>query len=142
MPTLRDVAELAGVSVATVSHVINRTRRISAGTTDRVERAIKALGYVPNEAGRMLALQRGTSRESIDANSPTTDASDRADRNGLDDDSVVSRSRAPSDLETSRMRRMLLRLVRAAQPISRVEMARRLGVRRGVITALTKPLIE
>ncbi|HEV2761582.1 MAG TPA: winged helix-turn-helix domain-containing protein, partial [Pyrinomonadaceae bacterium] len=42
---------------------------------------------------------------------------------------------------TSRATRMLLRLVRAAQPISRVELARRLGVNRSTVTDAFKPLV-
>lgn len=44
-PTISDVAELAGVSVSTVSHVLNRTRFISPETEKRVLEAIRALGY-------------------------------------------------------------------------------------------------
>ena len=44
MPTMREVAALAGVSVATVSRVINDTRRISPDTRARVEQAIARLG--------------------------------------------------------------------------------------------------
>ena len=53
LPTLRDVAVLAGVSTATVSHVINRTRRTTQETRERVELAIRKLGFVPNAAGRI-----------------------------------------------------------------------------------------
>lgn len=42
----------------------------------------------------------------------------------------------------ARTTRMLLRLLRAAQPISRVEIARRLGVNRSTITDITKPLLN
>ena len=42
---------------------------------------------------------------------------------------------------TSRATRMLLRLVRAAQPISRVELARRLGINRSTVTDAFKPLV-
>lgn len=43
--TMRDVAEQAQVSIATVSHVINRTASISAETAERVQQAIDTLGY-------------------------------------------------------------------------------------------------
>ena len=43
-----DVAKEAGVSTATVSHVINRTRFVSDETRKRVNDAIKELGYAPN----------------------------------------------------------------------------------------------
>src|SRR5215203_3822289 len=58
VPTLRDVAVLAGVSTATVSHVINQTRRTTQETRARVEVAIKQLGFVPNEGARALAMRK------------------------------------------------------------------------------------
>src|SRR5215218_5876887 len=58
MPTLRDVAVLAGVSTATVSHVINETRRTTRETRERVEFAVRQLGFVPNAAGRALAMRK------------------------------------------------------------------------------------
>lgn len=45
---IRDVAQLAGVSTATVSHVINKTRFVSKETTDKVLSAIRQLDYTPN----------------------------------------------------------------------------------------------
>ena len=51
-PTLRDVAEAAGVHTATASRALNpKTRQqISAETARRVMRAAQALGYQPNSA--------------------------------------------------------------------------------------------
>lgn len=46
--TIRDVAERADVSIATVSHVLNRTRFVSRETQQRVLRAVRELGYRPN----------------------------------------------------------------------------------------------
>jgi LacI family transcriptional regulator len=54
MPTIREVAEQAQVSVATVSHVINRTRFVDPETQERVHQAIKTLGYRPNLLARSL----------------------------------------------------------------------------------------
>ena len=62
MPTLRDVAGLAGVSIATVSNVVNNTKHVTAETRARVERAIAQTGYVPNEAARALANHRRRER--------------------------------------------------------------------------------
>lgn len=45
---ITDVARESGVSIATVSHVINKTRYVSADTTKKVEDAIQKLGYSPN----------------------------------------------------------------------------------------------
>ncbi len=55
MASIKEVADLAGVSVSTVSHVINRTRFVAEDTVARVERSITALGYSPNRAARALA---------------------------------------------------------------------------------------
>lgn len=54
MPTIADVAKLAGVSLSTVSHVLNRTRYVSAQKTHLVEAAIAEIGYVPNAVARSL----------------------------------------------------------------------------------------
>ena len=62
MPSLRDVAALAGVSIATVSNVVNNSKHVTAETRERVERAIKRTGYVPNQAARALASRRKGAR--------------------------------------------------------------------------------
>lgn len=54
MATIKDVAKLAGVSVATVSRVINNADNVQAETKLRVETAIKELHYSPNLLGRNL----------------------------------------------------------------------------------------
>ena len=46
--TISDVARLAGVSTATVSHTINSTRYVSGETKEKVYRAIAELGYTPD----------------------------------------------------------------------------------------------
>lgn len=60
MTSIRDVAQRAGVSVATVSNSINRPDRVSATTRDRVLSAIDELGYVRSESARQL--RAGNSR--------------------------------------------------------------------------------
>lgn len=54
MPTIRDVARLAGVAPITVSRVINNSGYISEETQVRVRAAIAQLGYVPNTLARSL----------------------------------------------------------------------------------------
>ncbi|MBE3577949.1 MAG: LacI family DNA-binding transcriptional regulator [Limnochordales bacterium] len=61
MPTIRDVAALAGVSITTVSRVINGKSSqipISEATRDRILAAIQTLGYEPNVMAKGLAGRR------------------------------------------------------------------------------------
>ena len=58
-PGVKDVAALAGVSVGSVSNVINRRERVLPDVRERVEAAIAQLGYKPNPTAQ--ALRRGTS---------------------------------------------------------------------------------
>ncbi|KQR91682.1 LacI family transcriptional regulator [Microbacterium sp. Leaf347] len=58
---MRDVAEAAGVSVGTVSNVLNRPDKVSAETVARVHRAIDLLGFVRNDAARQLRAGRSRS---------------------------------------------------------------------------------
>ncbi len=60
MATINDVARLAKVSNATVSHVINKTRRVNPETVAMVEWAIQQLDYRPNDQAR--SLKTGQSR--------------------------------------------------------------------------------
>ena len=50
--TISDVARLAGVSTATVSHTINNTRYVSEETKEKVYKAIAELGYTPDASAR------------------------------------------------------------------------------------------
>ena len=58
-PGVKDVAALAGVSVGSVSNVINRRDSVRPDVRERVEAAIEELGYKPNPTAQ--ALRRGTS---------------------------------------------------------------------------------
>jgi LacI family transcriptional regulator len=58
MPTLADVAKLAGVGIMSVSRVVNGTRKVSPETEEKVRAAIRRIGYEPNEAARILKGQR------------------------------------------------------------------------------------
>lgn len=54
MTTIKDVAKYAGVSVATVSRVLNKKEPLTEKTIKKVEDAIEALGYYPNAYARTL----------------------------------------------------------------------------------------
>ena len=54
MPTMAEVARRAGVSVSTVSHVINRTRFVSPEKERLINDAIATMGYQTNELARSL----------------------------------------------------------------------------------------
>lgn len=58
MSSIRDVARTAGVSTATVSHVINNTRFVSDEVRARVIEAVEGCGYYPNAHARSLASGR------------------------------------------------------------------------------------
>jgi LacI family transcriptional regulator len=58
--TISDVAEHAGVSVGTVSNVVNRPERVAENTRARVQEAIAALGWVPNGSAATLRAGRAT----------------------------------------------------------------------------------
>ncbi|GAA0359163.1 LacI family DNA-binding transcriptional regulator [Alkalibacterium iburiense] len=54
MVTIKDVAEYSGVSVATVSRALNNSGYVGEKSRIKVEEAVKALGYYPNEVARSL----------------------------------------------------------------------------------------
>jgi LacI family transcriptional regulator len=56
--SVRDVAALAGVSIGTVSNVLNRPEKVAASTVVRVQLAIDRLGFVRNDAARQLRAGR------------------------------------------------------------------------------------
>jgi LacI family transcriptional regulator, galactose operon repressor len=57
-PTIRDVAERAGVSIATVSRALNDKHDVSLATRERVREAARGLGYSVDPAARSLGSQR------------------------------------------------------------------------------------
>ena len=61
MVTLKEIAEYAGVSIATVSNCINNTKKVKTSTRDRIMQAIQELNYIPNDSARKLRCE--TSRE-------------------------------------------------------------------------------
>ena len=58
MPNLLDIAKRAGVAPITVSRVINNSGYVSQSTRERVQAAVKELGYVPNTIARGLRSKR------------------------------------------------------------------------------------
>lgn len=61
MPSIKDVASVAGVSVGTVSNVLNNPSRVSPHTVSKVQVAIDKLGFVRNDAARQLRAGRSRS---------------------------------------------------------------------------------
>lgn len=57
-PTVYDVAELSGVSIATVSRVLRSPSAVREQTRERVLDAVQSLGYVPSASARGLAARR------------------------------------------------------------------------------------
>ena len=55
---MREVAEAAGVSIATVSFVVNNSKRVAPKTRERIERAMAELGFRRNVVARALASRR------------------------------------------------------------------------------------
>lgn len=56
--TIKDVAKLAGVSISTVSRVINKSKPVSSEVKIKVLKAIDELGYKPNEVARSLVRRK------------------------------------------------------------------------------------
>lgn len=56
--TIKDVAKMAGVSISTVSRVINNSKPVSSDIRDQVLRVIKETGYVPNPVARSLVTKK------------------------------------------------------------------------------------
>lgn len=73
-PSIRDVAKHAGVSVTTVSHVLNDMEgaRVNEETRHRVRAAARQLGYSPNRLARGLRLQRSNTLAMISDHIATT----------------------------------------------------------------------
>jgi LacI family transcriptional regulator len=60
--TIRDVAEIACVSIATVSYVINNRDCVSLATKERVHEAMRVLNWAPDPGARRLAFQTRRAR--------------------------------------------------------------------------------
>jgi len=78
--TILDVAQLAGVSIKTVSRVANGEAHVSDGMRRRVRDAIETLGYQANEHARQMgARRRGVTMSSQAATARFPAASERED---------------------------------------------------------------
>ena len=147
--SVREVAAEAGVSVGTVSNVLNRPDKVSAGTVSRVQAAIEMLGFVRNDAARQLRAGRSRSIGLVvlDVGNPFfTDlargAEDRAAQAGLtvllgNSDETIARERAYLDLfEEQRVHGVLISpLGETGEQLTRLR-------RRGTPTVLVDRQIE
>lgn len=137
--SVRDVAALAGVSVGTVSNVLNRPEKVSEDARLRVQDAIAKLGFVRNDAARQLRAGRSRSIGLVvlDAGNPffmdlARGAEDRAADEGLavllgNSDDTSSRESAYLDLfEEQRVSGVLISPLGDA--MSRLERLRERGI--------------
>jgi LacI family transcriptional regulator len=106
--SVKDVAAAAGVSLGTVSNVLNRPDRVSPETRERVQKAMADLGFVRNESARQL--RAGSSRTlayvMLDASNPFfTDVAEGIDTaaEGVDLSLVLCNSRNSPDRERSHL---------------------------------------
>lgn len=136
--SIRDVASLAGVSVGTVSNVLNNPELVAETTRDRVHRAIEDLGFVRNGSARQLRAGKSRSVGAIvlDVANPfftevTRGIEDRLrEENCLlvlcnSDDSLEKESHYLGVLEEQRVRGVLI--TPASRDVSRLEHMRRMG---------------
>lgn len=98
--SVKDVAALAGVSVGTVSNVLNRPDRVAPATVERVQAAIATLGFVRNDAARQLRAGRSRSIGLVvlDVGNPFfTDLARGAERRAAENDLSVLLGNSDSD---------------------------------------------
>ncbi|MFB7844382.1 LacI family DNA-binding transcriptional regulator [Microbacterium sp. NPDC056052] len=137
--SVKDVAEAAGVSVGTVSNVLNRPERVAAATVARVQDAISRLGFVRNDAARQLRAGRSNSIGLVvlDARNPffadvARGVEERAAEHGLtvlvaNSDEKAERERAHIDLfEQQRVHGVLITPV--ADSLPRLQLLRERGM--------------
>ena len=112
--TMRDVASASGVSPATVGFVLNNTpsQTISAATSERVQRAAKELGYVPDGIAR--AMREGSSRivvlnidASLEGNYSRSYISGLDDELALHDHILVVKHGHPTEESTTQLKHMV-----------------------------------
>jgi LacI family transcriptional regulator len=128
--SVKDVAAAAGVSVGTVSNVLNRPDKVAADTVARVQSAITALGFVRNDAARQLRAGRSRSIGLVvlDTANPffaevARGAEERAAVEGMsvlvgNSDQILVRERAYLDLfREQRVNGVLLTPIDATDPV-------------------------
>ncbi len=109
--SVKDVASMAGVSLGTVSNVLNRPDRVSTSTRKRVEDAMHQLGFVRNESARQLRVGRSSTVAYVmlDATNPFfTDVARGME--GAAEDAGLSLFLCNSDQRAERERTYLTRL--------------------------------
>ena len=106
--SVKDVADASGVSVGTVSNVLNRPEKVAAATVTRVQDAIDRLGFVRNDAARQLRAGRSRTIGLVvlDLRNPfftemARGAEERAVENGLS--VLVANSDENSDRESTHL---------------------------------------
>jgi LacI family transcriptional regulator len=147
--SVRDVAALAGVSVGTVSNVLNRPDRVTPETVVRVQNAIDQLGFVRNDVARQLRAGRSRSVGLVvlDVRNPFfTDlargAEERAAENGLtvllaNSDGDGAREAAHLEMfEEQRVRGVLISPLAAALP--RLTRLRKHGIPAVLVDRMTE----
>lgn len=108
-PKIADVAQLAGVSVGTVSNVLNRPDRVAERTRSRVQGAIDELGFVRNGSARQLreGVTHTVGAVVLDITNPFFTAVARGIEDRLAEDAHALML-ASSDEDPERERRLLL----------------------------------
>ncbi|TWD84889.1 LacI family transcriptional regulator [Kribbella amoyensis] len=99
-PSIKEVAQRAGVSVGTVSNVLNRPWIVAPTTRQRVQDSIRALGFVRNEAARHLRAghSRTVGLVVLDVANPFfTDLAEGAESLAQDHDTVVMLCNSKTD---------------------------------------------
>lgn len=98
--SIKEVAQRAGVSVGTVSNVLNRPDQVNTRTLARVQKAIAELGYVRNESARQLRAGRSRTIGMIVldvANPFFTDVARGVEALANEHDTVVTLSNSDND---------------------------------------------
>ena len=153
--SIREVAALAGVSVGTVSNVLNRPDVVAEPTRSRVQAAIKQLGFIRNESARQLRAGRSRTIGLVVldvANPFFTDVArgveDEASESGLavilcnSDDQKAKESRYLEVLEEHRVQGILITPVSGAdERLARRAAPRHPGGAGGQPVAVARPVL-